>query len=60
MAFDTWKEKNADDREFAENRAFLDEKGDAAAAMAERRMSPKYGEHKEGHPQRQVHRERFT
>jgi hypothetical protein len=59
MAFDTWKEKNADDREFAENRRALDEQGDKAAAT-ERKVRASYGERRENHPQRQVHKERFT
>jgi hypothetical protein len=62
MAFDTWKEKNADDREFAENRRHLDEVGDRnakAAATTETKMNPAYGERSENHPGRRVHRERF-
>jgi hypothetical protein len=51
MAFDTHKERNADDREFAENRRALDEKGDAAA-----KAGP---ENRAEYPRRKVHREAF-
>jgi hypothetical protein len=54
MAFDTWKEKNADDREFAENRRRLD------AVGTETKMHPNYGQRSENHPGRQVHRGRFV
>jgi len=60
--FDTRREKNADDREFAENRRHLDEVGDRnarAAAMTETKMHPNYGQRTENHPGRQVHRGRF-
>jgi len=69
MAYDTWKEKNADDREFAENRRALDE----ATADVPRVPLPEWkeqpypplrsgskGTNTATHPGRAVHRERFT
>lgn len=51
MAFDTWKEKNADDREFAENRRALYAQPPLKAGTK--------GTNTANHPSRAVHKGRF-